>query len=169
MEKDSEFLDDDKFNLSDFEEELEHVVGVEEILECAIGITNEFAFISTFGKTYFNFLDYEFECEGDEERDEEGDGRWQGVNNDPSHLLTDNTEINIDESSLLLFEQILIEFFLKYVHFIIPNKKLMIEYLEGQLFPTFDQICEADASFHPLSKSYGRFIDVNNVFNTIKR
>jgi hypothetical protein len=45
----------------------------------------------------------------------------------------------------------------------------MIECLEGQMFPTFDQICKADASFHPFSKSHGRSIDVNDVFHTIER
>jgi hypothetical protein len=45
----------------------------------------------------------------------------------------------------------------------------MIECLEGQVFLTFDQICEADANFHPLSKSHGCFIDVNDVYYTIDR
>jgi hypothetical protein len=45
----------------------------------------------------------------------------------------------------------------------------MIEYLEGQVFPTFDQICKIDPSFHPFSKNHGRFIDVNDVFHNIDR
>jgi hypothetical protein len=91
------FLGDDFFYPSDFEEELEHVVGVEEILECAIGSTTEFVSTSTFGETYFTLSDYESECEGDEE----GDGGLHEVDNDPLHFSTDNTGINVDEYSFL--------------------------------------------------------------------
>jgi hypothetical protein len=162
-------LDDDFFYPSDFEEELEHVVGVEVILKCAIGSTTEFASTSTFGKIYFTLSDYESECEGYDEGHEEDDRRLYEVDNDPLHFSTNNTGINVDEYSLPSFAHIPIETFPKYVHFTIASQKLMIECLEGQMFPTFDQICEADASFRPLSKSHSRSIDVNDVFHIIKR
>jgi hypothetical protein len=66
MEKDSKFLTDDYFYPSDLEEELEHVVGVEDILEGPIGSTSEFAFTSTLSIIYFNLLNYEPKYEGDE-------------------------------------------------------------------------------------------------------
>jgi hypothetical protein len=169
MEEDSEFLGDDFFYPSDFEEELEHVIGVEEILECAIGSTTQFASTSTFGKTYFTLLDSKSECEGDEKGDEEGDGGLHEVDNDLLYFSTDNTGINIDEYSLSSFAHVPIETFPKYVHFTIASKKLIIECLGGQMFPTFDQIRETDASFRPLSKSHGRSLDVNDVFHTIER
>jgi hypothetical protein len=168
MEEDSEFLGDDFFCSSDFEEELEHVVGVEEILECAIGSTTEFTSTSTFGETYYTLSDYESEYKGDEEGHEEGDGGFHKVDNDHLYFSTDNTGINVDEYSLPSFVYIPIETFPKYVHFTIASQKLMIECLEGQMFPTFDQIREADASFRPLSKSCGRSIDVNDVFHIIE-
>jgi hypothetical protein len=169
MEEDSEFLGDDFFYPSDFEEELEYVVEVEEILECAIGSTTEFASTSIFGETYFTLSDYESECEGDKEGDEESDGGLHEVDNDPLYFSTDNTGINVDEYSLPSFAHVPIETFPKYVHFTIASQKLMIECFEGQMFPTFDQIREANASFRPLSKSHGHSIVVNDTFHTIER
>jgi hypothetical protein len=131
MEEDSKFLGDDFFYLLDFEEELEHVVGIEEILECAIESTSEFASTSTFGEIYFSLLDYESECEGDEEGNKEGDGGLHKVDNDPSYFSADNTGINVDEFFLPSFAFVSIETFSKYVHFIIVSTKLMIECLEG--------------------------------------
>ena len=142
------------------------MVGMEEILECAIGSTSGFASTSIFGETYFNISDYESKSEGDEE-DEKIDGQWQGIDNDPPHFSIANNRIYVDESSRLFFEHVPIETFPKYVHIIIASKKLMIECLEGQVFPTFDQICEVDLSFYPFSKSHGCSIDVNDVFHNI--
>jgi hypothetical protein len=72
MEEDSKFLDDDYFYLLDFEEELEHAIEMEEILEGPIGSTSGFASTSTFDETYFNISDYESEYKGNEG----SDGEW---------------------------------------------------------------------------------------------
>jgi len=45
----------------------------------------------------------------------------------------------------------------------------MIECLYKQVFLSFEQIHEAIASFHPLSKNHGHAIDVNDVFRTNER
>jgi hypothetical protein len=91
------------FYPSDFEEELELVVGVEEILECAIRSTSEFASSSTFGETHFILSDYESKYKGDEEGDEEGNGGLHEVDNDLSHFSIDNIGINADEFFFFFF------------------------------------------------------------------
>jgi hypothetical protein len=50
--RNSEFLDDDYFYRSNFEE-LEHAVGVEQILEGINGSISGFVSTSTFGEAYF--------------------------------------------------------------------------------------------------------------------
>ena len=71
MEEDSSFQEDDYFYPSDFEEELQYVARVEEILGGTHGSNSDFDFTTTFGETYFNILDFESEDDGDDEAHEE--------------------------------------------------------------------------------------------------
>ena len=59
--------------------------------------------------------------------------------------------------------------FPKNVYFTFGSMKLIIDYLQTRSIPTFEQIRQSDASFRPLQKNYGCYIDVNDVFHTIKR
>ena len=47
--------------------------------------------------------------------------------------------------------------------------KLMIDYLQTQSTPTFEQIRQSDVSFRPLEKNHERYINVNDVGHTIER
>ena len=46
---------------------------------------------------------------------------------------------------------------------------LIIDCLQTQSISTFEIFCQSDACFLSLQKSHGHYINVNNVFHTMKR
>jgi hypothetical protein len=156
---------DDRIYASDFEEDLEYIVGVEEFLQGTHEGGGALASTSTLEGAYFQHSDSESENEGDEE---DGGGLHE-VGNEHADCATDNLREFLDEPSLPSFEDVPIETFPKYVHFTRTSKQLMIHCLKEGIFPTFDQIREVDISFRPLAKLHGRSIDANDAFHTTKR
>ena len=117
------------------------------------------------GETYFNLSDYDSEFEGDEEI-------HQGLHEshvDRVSFSCANTDKSKDESSSLFLEHFPINIFPRYVHFTCRSMKLMIDYLQTQSTPTFEQIRQSDVSFRPLEKIHERYINVNDVGHTIER
>lgn len=163
MEEDCQYVDDDFFYPSDFEEDLKNVVGIIDILGGTHTI-NKVVCPITFGETYFDFLDDESQLEDDE--DFEGLGEVEGDGH--RHLSNDNIPSFIDESSLPSFEHISIDSFPKYVHFTLAIAKLMLDCLQSGFNPPFNQICKVDANFRPLLQFYGCPFDANDVFYTIE-
>ena len=156
MEEETEDLQDDYIYPSDFDEELDYVVQVEDII--GESFEND-------GKTYFNLSDYDSEFEGDEEIHQ----KLHENDVDQSSFSCANIDKSKDELSSLFLEYIPIDTFPKYVHFTCRSMKLMIDCLQAQSTPTFEQIRQSDVSFRPLEKNHGRYINVDDVGHTIEK
>ena len=100
---------------SNFEEDLEHVVGVEEFLQGTCGGSGAFASTSTLEGAYFQLSDSKLENKGDEE---DGEGLHE-VENVHADFAINNLREFLDEPSLPSFEDVSIKTFSKYVHFML--------------------------------------------------
>ncbi|XP_024400655.1 uncharacterized protein [Physcomitrium patens] len=156
MEEEDDIRDDDYIYPSDFEEEFEYVVGVEEILQ-------NHQDDGSLG-THFTLSDWETNMEGTEDYDEP-----YGCDGDSINFSSANIPISTDESSSLSFDHVSIETFPKNVHFTFASMILMIQCLQNQVYPSFEKIRESDSTFCPLSKSHGHRIDVDDVVHNIER
>jgi hypothetical protein len=117
---------DDRIYASDFEEDLEYIVGVEEFLQGTHEGGGALASTSTLEGAYFQHSDSESENEGDEE---DGGGLHE-VENVYANFATDNLYEFLDEPSLPSFGNVPIETFSKYVHFTLTSKQLVIDCLK---------------------------------------
>jgi hypothetical protein len=147
MEDDRDHTKDDNFYLSDFDDDLNELVGVEEFFQGVHERSNTNIQSSTFQEIYF--LSSNAESDMDEEEEiEEILEPWED-------LLVEGVEhINIGtptphEFTSSSFEDISIETFPKYVHFILQSEALMIDCIRGGYFPSFHQIHEANIFFVP--------------------
>ena len=122
MEDDGEYMEDDNFYPSDFEDDLSEMVGVEEFLQGA--------HTRSLGLQETRFLSSNGESDSDEEDvDEEILEPWED-------LLGGGVEINIgNPTSSSMFQDIPIETFPKYVHFNPQSLALMIDCIRGGYFP----------------------------------
>jgi hypothetical protein len=101
----------------------------------------------------------------------EGHEVHEGHEGHEGHEWHEGHEImnDMQESSLPLFEQVIIDTFPKYMHFTQATMKLMIECVQRGYFPTYIQIQEADSNFVPLLSIHGRSTSTNIPFHTIER
>ena len=167
MEDDRDHMKHDNFYPSDFDDELNDLVGVEEFLQGVHEKSNTNIGSSTFQETYF--LSSNGESDMDEEEDlEEILEPWEDLSvEDIEHMnIGTPTPHEFTSSS---FEDISIETFLKYVHFTLQSEALMIDCIRGGYFPSFHQIHEANPSFCPLSNLHGRSTNNNMEIHTIER
>lgn len=188
MGNDEDFLDGDVFYPSDFEDDVENLVGVEEFLFGVNGGASSSS--TTFQDTYFEPSDYDETARHEEQWEEwqydenevheghEGHERHGGHEGHEGHeeVCNDNESEryndfmnDLQEQSLPLFEHVSIATFPKYAHFTHATIKLMIECVQRGLFPTYTQICEADPNFIPLLSIHGRSTSANIPFYTTER
>jgi hypothetical protein len=163
MEDDGDHMEDDNFYPSDFEDDINELVGVEEFLQ---GVCENVE-SSTFQEAYF--LSSNGESDMDEEEGvEEILEPWEDL------LVEGDSDINIGTPtphgfSSSSFEDIPIETFPKYVHFTVESITLMIDCVRGGYFPSFHQIHETNPLFCPLSNLHGRSTSKNMETHTIER
>lgn len=132
IEEDSEGVGDDFFYPSDFEDELDYMVGLEEIFE-GVCVCEGVDASSTFEEAFFHLLDFESNFE-------DGEGLEQlGEADDDVHLHLSNDDILYfeDEHCYLSFGLVMIESFPKHIAFTLANKKPIGHCLEGVILPTF--------------------------------
>ena len=55
------------------------------------------------------------------------------------------------------------------MHFTFGGMMLIIDCLQTQSIFTFEIFCQSDACFLSLQKNHGHYINVNDVFHTMKR
>jgi len=149
MEEDNEFSEDERFYASDFQDDLEYILGVEDILDgaCTNHEPTSLSF-TTFQDAYFHMSDFksDFGCDEDMDKTFEGDG---GLD---SNFMTFDLPYSIDEPSKPSFHNVLLESSSKFVQFTLASKNLMVDCLRRERYPTFHEIHEADQNFRP--KSY---------------
>lgn len=124
MEEGNDTREDDSFYPSDFEEEWEHVVGVEEMLQNHQS-NDDLDYSTTYTEAFLNLFDGEMEME-DAMEDHNGMPGFYENSMNPS---SDNIDFRRDESLLSSFEHVPILTFPKHVHFTITSIKPMIECL----------------------------------------
>ena len=156
MEEETKDLQDDYIYPSNFEEELDYIVQVEDIVAGSF---------ENHGETYFNISDYDSEFEGNEEIH----GGLHESDIHHANFLSADIGNSKDEHFFLFFEHIFIDTFPKNVHFTFGSMKLMIDSLQTQSTLTFKQIRQSDVRFRPLEKNHRRFINVNDCFHTVER
>ena len=100
------------------------------------------------GEMYFNLSDYDSKFESDEEIHQ----KLYKSDVDHASFSSANIDKSKDEPSSFFWEYISIDIFPKYVHFTCRTMKLMIDCLQTQSTPTFEQIRQSDVSFRPLEK-----------------
>jgi hypothetical protein len=157
MEEDGDYMEDDNFYPSDFEDDLSEMVGVEEFLQ---GVH-----IGNLGFQETHFLSSNGESDSDEEDvGEEILEPWEEV-------LEEGVEhVNIGgPTPSSIFEDIPIETFPKYVHFNLQSLALMIDCIRGGYFPSYQQIHEANSFFCPLSNLHRPSTQKNVESLTIER
>jgi hypothetical protein len=164
MDKGNDAQEDDCFYPSDFEEVLEHVVGVEEMLQNHQS-NDDLDYSTTYTEAFFKLSDGETEMEDAVEHHEGMSGYYENQVNSSSN----NIDICTDESFLYSLEHVPILTFPKHVHFTGASMKLMIECLQKQEYPSFDQIRAADPNFRPLAKHHGRHVDAHDVVYNIEQ
>jgi len=160
MEEDNEFSEDEHFYASDFEDNLEYVLGVEDILRGACTNHGTTSLSSTiFQDTYFHMSDFESNsgCDEDMAKMFEGDGGLV------SNFTTIDFPYFVDESLKPSFHDVLLEPSPKFVQFTLASTNLMVDSLRREKYPTFHEIREADKKICPLFTSHGRPIDINDV------
>lgn len=138
MEDDGDHIKYDNFYPSDFEDDLNELIGVEEFLKGVYERSNTNIESLTFQKTYLLSSKG-----GSGMNEEEGVEKilepWQDL------LVKYIEHMNIGNSTphgffSSSFEDISIETFPKYVHFILQSITLMINCIRGGYFPSFYQI-----------------------------
>ena len=157
MEEDIDVNEDDSYYPTDVEDDVEYVLGVEDILHESSG-----AHVPTSSTTmedvYFHLSDFDSNFSSDEDMEHmcEKDGGWE------SNFMNPNFPHLPDEFSKPLFDHISIKSSPKFIQFTLESKDLMMLCLQKHKFPTFHEIREVDGNFRPLLTSYGRPIDVND-------
>ena len=164
MEDNIDFNEDDSCYPTDFEDDVEYILGVEDILHRSSGghlLTSS----TTMEDVYFHLSDFESSSSSDEDMEHkwEEDATWE------SNFTTTDLPNFIDESSKPLFDHVPIESSTKFIQFTLSSRDLMIFCLQRQKFPTFHEIREADGNFHPFLRSHGRSIDANDPLYTQAR
>jgi hypothetical protein len=163
--EDTQFIDDELFYASDFEDDLNDLVEVENFLKSVGENKDEFKEIVGFQGAYFKS---NWVLDDDEEEDDETD-----MKHDLSTVMGDEhidiTSSNFTYESSSLFENIPIQTFLKYIHFTMNSLHLMINCLQNEDSPTYNQIHEADSSFAPLPIIRGRSTKNKDEYHTIER
>lgn len=164
MEEDTSFNKDDSYYPSNYEDDVEYILGVEDLL-FGSSIDHQSTSYTTTKDVYFHLSDFEssFDSDEDMEHMHGGDGGWE------SSSLTSDLAHSIDESSKPLFDHVPIESCTKSIQFTLASRDLMIHCLRSQRFPTFLEIREADINFGPLPQSHGRVIDMNDPYHTQAR
>lgn len=168
MEDDGDYMEDDNFYPSDFEDDASELVGVKEFLQGVHegGVTS--VEDSTFQETYF------LSSNGDSDFEEEDGGDeilepWENlIVNGVEHINVGTPSHSHDFTSSL-FEDIPIETFPTYVHFTLQSITLMVDCIRRAYFPSFQQIQEANPLFCPLSKDHGRLIETKFEAFSIER
>ncbi|KAG0572651.1 hypothetical protein KC19_VG113700 [Ceratodon purpureus] len=157
MEEDGDYMEDDNFYPSDFEDDVSEMVGVEEFLQ-GVDIGN-----LGFQETHF------LSSNGESDEDEEDVGEeiiepWEEV-------LEEGVEhVNIGDSTpSSIFQDIPIETFPKYVHFNLQSLALMIDCIRGEYSPSYQQIHVENSLFCPLSNLHRPFTQKNVKSLTIER
>ena len=182
MEEESEGGNDDYFYPSDFEEDSQYVLGVDNMVQGA----QEYLHVqdsSSFQEPFFNMLDFESDTENIEDVEELGSlyedmymefnedlkGVHEGSNCEHCGSATNNIHFIGDISPLPSFLNVSIEAFPKHVVFTLASKKLMLQCLQTRRISMFEEIRECDPSFCPLPTYHGRVVHVDDVFHTIQR
>jgi hypothetical protein len=163
--EDTQYTDDDLFYASDFEDDLNDLVEVENFLRSVDENKDEFRETVGFQEAYFKS---NWELDDDEEEDDETNAKHE-LPTVMGDELDDITSPNLTYESSSLFENISIQTFPKYVHFTINSLQLMINCLQNGGSPTYNQIHEADFSFVPLPTIYGRSTKSKEEYHTIER
>jgi hypothetical protein len=152
MEDDGDYMEDDNFYPSDYEDDLNELVKVEEFLQGVHERSNTNIRSSIFQETYFLSSNGEMNMD-EEEGVEEILESWEDL------LMEGVEHINIEtptphEFSSSSFENISIETFPKYVHFTHQFITLMIDCIRGDIFLHFTKSMKQTLFFDPLKPSW---------------
>jgi len=164
MEEDIDFNDNNYCYPSDFEDDEEYVVGVQDMLQGSLE-GHPYTSSSTMEDVYFHLSDFESTSDSDEDMEYMSEGDVEGESN----FTSDDLVHFRDETSNPSFDHISIESSTKFIQFTLASRNLMIQCLQSQTFPTFHDIREADENFRPLLKSHGRIVHVNDHVRTQER
>ena len=140
-------MKDDNFYPSDFDDDLNELVGVDEFLQGVHKRSNTHIVSSTFQETYF--------LSSNEESDMNEDEIVEDILEPWENLLVEGVEhmeiepLKPHEFFSSSFEDIPIETFPKYVHFTLQSITLIIYCIRREYFPSFHQIHETKHFFVP--------------------
>lgn len=158
MEADSGGVEDDDFYASDFEEELDHVLGVEEFFG---GVFQHEDVLPS--SNVHDDLFYPSDFESDVEDKGDVQELLEGV------LAEEGLSSTGVESPLPFFDNVPIQCNLRQIQLNYASKELLIASIESTLIPSFTQIREVYPTFRPFPTHHGRIVHVDDVFHNVKR